>query len=218
MADPIGKAGQRAFAANIAFLVALVQLPIYTFLPAQMPLIALMGGLGLADAIKGVGVSTISLSEKAVPRPTTVRTGSDLGNLARGGALNLAGAIVSAAGSAGLMVVLGRGFGATAAGEFLQAVAIFNILIVIGLLGADTGLVRTMSRLRGTGNEQRIGAVLLVGLIPVAVVSGLVALTLWASADGIANLVSTGPSNHTNRCIDTRSSRRWCPWPPSTSA
>ena len=101
-------------------------------------------------------MSAIGLSEKGTPRPKTARTGSDLGNLARGGALNLAGAIVSAAGSAGLMVVLGRGFGATAAGEFLEAVAIFTILTVIGLLGADTGLVRTISRLRGTGNEERI--------------------------------------------------------------
>ena len=139
-------------------------------------------------------MSAVGLSESAAPRPKMARTGSDLGNLARGGALNLAGAIVSAAGSAGLMVVLGRGFGATAAGEFLEAVAIFNILIVIGLLGADTGLVRTMSRLRGTGKEERIGVVLLVGLVPVAVVSGLVALILWVNADGIADLVSSGPS------------------------
>ena len=48
-----GKPGTIAFAANTTFLIALVQLPIYTFLPAQMPLITLIGGLGLADAIRG---------------------------------------------------------------------------------------------------------------------------------------------------------------------
>jgi O-antigen/teichoic acid export membrane protein len=72
----------------------------------------------------------------------------ELRRLARGGALNLVGYLVSGVLAFGLAVVVTRIVGARGAGVFFAAVAVFTILSNITELGADTGIVRFVARLR----------------------------------------------------------------------
>jgi O-antigen/teichoic acid export membrane protein len=48
-------------------------------------------------------------------------------------------------------VVVARALGTAGAGVFFAGTALFNILNVAGRLGADTGMVRRMSRLEALG-------------------------------------------------------------------
>jgi O-antigen/teichoic acid export membrane protein len=104
----------------------------------------------------------------------------DLRLLARGGLLNLAGSVAGAVLGLAVLVVVTRGLGAERAGALFEAVAVFLILSEAATLGADTGLVRDISRRVATGRLTDLPATLRVAIGPVAVVGivigGLVAL------------------------------------------
>ena len=51
-----GAPGSIAFAANVTFLIALVQLPIYTYFPAQISLLCIVAALGLAEVRNADGL------------------------------------------------------------------------------------------------------------------------------------------------------------------
>ncbi|MBX3284965.1 MAG: polysaccharide biosynthesis protein [Actinobacteria bacterium] len=113
--------------------------------------------------------------------------------VARGGAANLVGAVVYGASGFVLLVVLNRVLGVRDAGVVVVAIAIFNILTVIGGLGTSTGLVRTIARLRATGHPEEVPAMVRVALVPVAVVSLAATAGLWAAAPWLAELFADGP-------------------------
>lgn len=113
-------------------------------------------------------------------------------SLARGGAANLVGAVVYGASGFLLLIVLNRGLGVRDAGIVVVAIAIFNILTVVGGLGTSTGLVRTIARLRATGHPEEIPAILRVALVPVTLVSLAMTAGLWLAAPWLAELFSHG--------------------------
>ncbi|HEV8421391.1 MAG TPA: hypothetical protein VGR13_08565, partial [Actinomycetota bacterium] len=82
----------------------------------------------------------------AEPVPAIASLRSDLSSLARGGALNLVGSLAGGALSFLLAVVVTRGLHPAGAGVFFEAVALFTILANTCEVGADTGLVRGVSR------------------------------------------------------------------------
>ena len=82
--------------------------------------------------------------------------------------------------------------GAEGSGRVLEAIAIFNILAVIGLLGIDTGLIRTIAAIRVEGRSSDIPRLLIVALVPVLFMSGMLAIAMYVGADEIASVLAGG--------------------------
>lgn len=122
------------------------------------------------------------------PDPAPSDGGSDLAGVARGGTANLLGAVVYGASNFVLLIVLTRGLGVHAAGVVVVAIAIFNILVIVGGLGASTGLVRFIASLRARGETARIPGLLKAALVPVTAVSVVAAVGLWLAAPALADL------------------------------
>lgn len=101
------------------------------------------------------------------------------GSVIRSGALTLFGGIVAAAGGLLLTIVVARGLGVARAGVFFVTLGLFTILSNTLELGADTGLIRGIPRLRATQRSRDIGTTLLAALAPVAVF-GIVGAVLVA--------------------------------------
>lgn len=117
---------------------------------------------------------------------------SDLGSVARGGALNLVGALVYGASNFALLWVLNYELGTVAAGVALVAIAAFNILARVAELGSATGLIRWISRLRAERTPDLIAPMMWVGLVPVTVISVCFAWALRAHSVGVAELFANG--------------------------
>jgi O-antigen/teichoic acid export membrane protein len=121
---------------------------------------------------------------------------SDLGEVARGGMLNLAGAGIAAVATLGVTVVITRHFSPAVAGAFFTATSLFLILESISGLSAYNGAVYFIARLRSLGEEGRIGALLRAAIIPVAIVSTLVAGLVLLTAEPLARLLLGGHLGH----------------------
>ena len=128
------------------------------------------------------------------PRPDAAARRSGLGSLARGGALNLVGAAVSAVTTVGLTVVVTRALAKDDAGAFFALTSVFLLGETVARLGTGTGLVWSLSRMRALDQRDRTGAVLTVALLPVIALSVLVAAVLAVGAEGFAGLVADGTS------------------------
>ncbi|HEX6382511.1 MAG TPA: MATE family efflux transporter, partial [Acidimicrobiia bacterium] len=116
----------------------------------------------------------------------------DTATLARGGLLNLVGAIGTGLLTFALVTVLTRGLGAASYGAFVSAMGLFTILSNTAELGADTGLVRSISRLRALDRVRDIRKTLYVALFPPLVVSALFGLALWMWAPQLAEIFGKG--------------------------
>jgi O-antigen/teichoic acid export membrane protein len=112
--------------------------------------------------------------------------------VARGGALNLIGAVIWGASNFALLAVLTRTIGASEAGIVILGIAVFNILATAAGLGCSSGLVRHISAYRATGQTNRIPRTVLVALVPVASFGILLALVLLITAPFFADLFGAG--------------------------
>jgi O-antigen/teichoic acid export membrane protein len=93
--------------------------------------------------------------------------GSDARSLARGGLVNL---LASGGGQVFtflMTVVVTRGLGARDAGAFFEVIGLFTILSNSVRLGADTGMVRTLSASRALGALHELGPLVRAALWPV---------------------------------------------------
>jgi O-antigen/teichoic acid export membrane protein len=117
---------------------------------------------------------------------------SDLGEVARGGMLNLAGAGAAAFATVGVTVVVTRHFSQPVAGAFFTATSLFLILESISGLSAYNGAVYFIARLRSLGEERRISVLLRAAIIPVAVASVLVAAAVMITAGPLAHALLGG--------------------------
>lgn len=124
--------------------------------------------------------------------PTTATTPSSVGAVARGGALNLVGSVIYGVANFALLVVLNRTLGTRSAGIVLVAIAIFNITSTVAELGCSTGLIRMISRDRAVGRRDRLQATVIVGVVPVAVVSTVLAGALFVVASPLARVLAEG--------------------------
>ncbi|GAA0500494.1 hypothetical protein Ade02nite_27780 [Paractinoplanes deccanensis] len=109
---------------------------------------------------------------------------------ARGGLATMAGSAL--AGGTGVVVtwIVARSLGAEQAGAFFAATAAFVLAGGLAKLGTQTGLVYWPARLRATGRAHLLGACLRAGLVPVAVVSVLLAAAMWLTAPVIARVTA----------------------------
>lgn len=96
--------------------------------------------------------------------------------------LNLVGAGVATAATMGITVLVTRLFSRPVAGAFFSATSLFLIVESVVSLGAFTGLVYFITRLRLLGEESRIDVIIRAAIIPVTIasVTGTVALVIFA--------------------------------------
>ena len=90
-----------------------------------------------------------------------------IAEIARGSTLNLAGAAVAAAATLGVTVLVARAFSRPVAGAFFTATSLFLIVEMVASLGAYTGLVYFIPRLRATGDDGSIRAMLRRAIVPI---------------------------------------------------
>lgn len=115
------------------------------------------------------------------------KTTGDIAQLARGGALNLFAVVAAAVGGFALYVVLGRVLTQGEAGAFIEAIAIFNILAIVGTLGADSGLVWAVSGALATGRTEELRPFVRTALVPVGLVGIGFAALIYFNADWLAD-------------------------------
>ena len=133
-------------------------------------------------------MSRVSTDQVVAPHPAPEVP--ELRRLARGGALNLVGYIVSGVLALALAIVVTRLVGAQGAGVFFAAVAVFTIVSNVTELGADTGVVRFIARLREQDRHGDLRALVWIALVPavaIATFAGL-ATVIWAAP--IADVLS----------------------------
>lgn len=102
---------------------------------------------------------------------------SDLAKLARGGTLNLIGAICAGLMGFGLIVAVVRTHDQALAGAFFAATSLFLILNATAVLGSDAGLVRWLPHhlaLDGSANARRTVPVALIPVLAAACLAGLI--------------------------------------------
>lgn len=123
------------------------------------------------------------------------------GKLAAGGLVNLFGSAGESVTRLLLLLVLTRGLGAAATGAFVEAMAIFQIVAVLAVLGVDTGMVRFLARDSALGHAARVRGRLRT-VAPVVLGAGLVGGTLmWAASARLA--VTFGGGTHGEQIVTT---------------
>ncbi|HEV8425218.1 MAG TPA: oligosaccharide flippase family protein [Actinomycetes bacterium] len=116
----------------------------------------------------------------------------DLTTLARGGALNLAGAVATGLLHFVLLVIITRGLRAQGTGAFYEAVALFLILSSAATLGADVGLSRMVPRYRALGRVNDLRRGLSVSLWPVLAAGVVLGALTFVYASELADVFSRG--------------------------
>ena len=138
-----------------------------------------------------------------------------LAEVARGSALNLAGAVISAAATLAATMIVTRHFSRAVAGAFVTATSLFLIVEAVAGLGAGNGAVYFIARLRPPGTSRlpgtkgqspdrggrppataadgRVAAILRAAVRPVLVASVLSAVLMLFFAGPLARLLAGGP-------------------------
>lgn len=104
------------------------------------------------------------------------------------------GSIAGGALSFLLAVVVTRGLHPAGAGVFFEVVALFTILANTCEVGADTGLVRSVSRSLALDREEELRSLVAVAVGPVLVVSSAAAAFLFVLAPQLARVFIGGAS------------------------
>ena len=133
--------------------------------------------------------SAAAYEETSRLRSPAAAGGPGLAKVARGGAINLFGAVISAAASVGLTVVVTRSFGKSVVGTFFVATSLFLIIEAVTNLGAYNGTIYFIARLRALRAERRIPAIIRATIIPVAISSVVGAAALFVFAHPLAGLL-----------------------------
>ena len=121
-------------------------------------------------------------------------------SIARGGVLNLLGAGVSAVTGVVLVVVVSRTLSREAAGVFFALTSLFVLAQIVGRLGTGTGLVYFSARDRSLGRPDLVRAHRRVALLPVLLLTSVVAVALAVGSPWLADLVG-GPDGATRTAV-----------------
>ena len=117
---------------------------------------------------------------------------TDIGGLARRGALSLGGAAISAVASLLVVVVITRGFGKADAGALFSATSLFVIAESLCAMGTVTGLVYFIARVRALDQPSEVHHVIKMAILPVTVVAVIVATLTFFFSSTVAGIVQ-GP-------------------------
>ena len=112
----------------------------------------------------------------------------NLRTVARGGTLNLVGAVTNGVLGFLLTVVLAQGLSREQLGAFFVSIALFQILANTAELGADTGFVRIIARYRALGRVHDLRRTIAIGLWPVLAIAVAFGVAVWAYAPELSNV------------------------------
>ncbi|MDN3352504.1 oligosaccharide flippase family protein [Actinomadura sp. DC4] len=115
-----------------------------------------------------------------------------LSRLARGGALNLAGAASAGLMGFALVFAVAHAYPQKVAGAFFAATSLFVILNAVAGLGSDAGLLRWLPRHLALGDHGAARRTVPVALVPVVAVACAGALTLFVAAPALAGGIGGG--------------------------
>lgn len=121
----------------------------------------------------------------------------DATRLARGGMLNLIGAVSSASLNLLLVVAVTRALSTAEAGAFFAVTSLFLIVVAVGRLGSGTGLVYFVARMRALDRGGAVGALLKIALVPVAGWATTLAIGLMVFAGPVADVIVKGDPGET---------------------
>ncbi|MDA0564434.1 oligosaccharide flippase family protein [Streptomonospora sp. S1-112] len=110
--------------------------------------------------------------------------------VARGGVVNMAGAVTAAVVNLGVVVAVTRGFSAETAGLLFSATSVFLVASAAANLGTTSGLVYFLARLRTAGAAAAVPRVLRTALAPATGAAVLLGALLFAFAGELAELLS----------------------------
>ncbi|GAA1459078.1 polysaccharide biosynthesis C-terminal domain-containing protein [Nocardiopsis exhalans] len=127
--------------------------------------------------------------------PTEARPDSGLRRVLRGGVVNMAGAVVSAALNLALIIAITRAFSQETAGLLFSATSVFLIMAAVANLGAPDGLVYFIARMRVFGRHGGVPALLRLALGPAVLAACLVSVLLVVFARPLADAL--GPEEAT---------------------
>lgn len=113
-----------------------------------------------------------------------------LQSMARNGALGVVGAACAAGLGFLLTFLVARDLGATGAGGFFASVALASILIALATIGADTGLLWALPRLRALSHGHESTRLLRVAILPVTLLSIALAAACWFMAPNLARQIN----------------------------
>lgn len=111
--------------------------------------------------------------------------GAAIRSVARGGSINLAGTVATAAAQLGITLIVTRSLSKESAGVFFSVTSLFLIASVFGNLGSNTGLVYFIARARALSGPQTVQAYMRAAVVPVLVVGLALATVLWVFAPRI---------------------------------
>ena len=111
-------------------------------------------------------------------------------SLLRASGITFGGIVVGAFATLLLAQIVGHRLGAAGTGLFFQAIALFAIVSNALQLGADTALVRTLSRQVALGERGSLRATVRGAVGPVAAVALVVSVVVYAAASPIATVVA----------------------------
>lgn len=106
--------------------------------------------------------------------------------------LTFAGIVANAAIAFVVTWLIARGLGADATGAFFLLTALFMIATAVIGLGADTGLVRALSRARAVGEREHLRPTVRTALLPVITLGVLVTGALLVAAGPLAAWLAPG--------------------------
>jgi len=115
-------------------------------------------------------------------------------SLLRTGAATFAGIAFGAAATFVLTGLVSNNLGAETTGLYFQAIAIFAIASSALQLGADTALVRTLSRQLALGETSSLRPTVWIAVAPVIAVGAAFGLTAWFAADALAAAMAPADS------------------------
>jgi O-antigen/teichoic acid export membrane protein len=203
-------------------LVALAQITVYGWLPVELQVVMVIAALayrrcmrpGEPDKTRAVPApeDQFFLPAQApgparaiatVRRPVAAAAGDQrkapagaAAILLRGSVINVVAMVAGAAMSFGLVVLVSRWLQPRGAGALFELIALFTILSNTFELGADTGLIRWISRAKATGGLSDVRRVVVAAIVPVAVVGTAAAVAVWLTAPQLAGLFLHGVPAH----------------------
>lgn len=129
----------------------------------------------------------------------TVVTKQD--SIAAAGVVTFGGTVTNAALTFLMTGIIGNALGTARTGLFFQATAIFSIAASLLVLGADTALVRALSRERALERPQALIPTTIIAFVPVLTVSVVAAGALWFAAPGLAEWLSPSAAEETELLV-----------------
>lgn len=128
--------------------------------------------------------------EPAVAVSVRDSTVASVGGTARGGAINILGAVATAVLTFGITLAITRGLPREFAGVFFTATSAFLVVVGVAQLGTNTGLVYFIARAPVLGKARLVPAYMRAASLPVLLWTTALVVLLWLTAPIIAGWIN----------------------------